>query len=381
MSREDVEKLLGGYATGNLTPEQREELFAAALDDQQLFDRLAREEALRELLEDPVTKARLLAALDVPKVPWFKRWMPAALAGALAGLILTVVVLERQPRERRVFQIAEMKVPPVPQAMPIPDRLEFPEVPPVRLPARRIEREAKAAEPEAPADAAAPAAPAPQASAQALTAGSVAAPAAPAAARARQNLIKETAGARSNGPQNARDLFSAGIAAPFPAADGRLSPAELRAKAADPSRGGSYLGLYYRLLTQTGDTFSEVNPQRLAGSMPPVRIEVVTNAPGYVYLFERDRGGEWRLLENQQVSIGNPQYLPRAGVTPPESGGTKEFFVLFSRQARNVDGYVPYAGTDQTVTTNTPERATYVVSTNPDTASQEVSFPITLTYR
>ena len=36
MSREEIEKLLGGYATGTLTPGERDALFAAALEDQQL---------------------------------------------------------------------------------------------------------------------------------------------------------------------------------------------------------------------------------------------------------------------------------------------------------------------------------------------------------
>ena len=53
MKREDIEKLLGGYTAGTLTPAEREALFAAALEDQQLFEMLAREEPLRELLQDP----------------------------------------------------------------------------------------------------------------------------------------------------------------------------------------------------------------------------------------------------------------------------------------------------------------------------------------
>ena len=37
MKREDIEKLLGGYATGTLTGEERQALFEAALTDQALF--------------------------------------------------------------------------------------------------------------------------------------------------------------------------------------------------------------------------------------------------------------------------------------------------------------------------------------------------------
>ena len=72
MSREEIEKLLGGYATGTLTGEERDALFAAALEDQVLFDLLAREEPLRELLEDPLAKARLRRALEESAVPWYR---------------------------------------------------------------------------------------------------------------------------------------------------------------------------------------------------------------------------------------------------------------------------------------------------------------------
>ena len=48
MSREDIQKLLGGYATGTLTPEEQQALFSAALEDQELFDALAREQSLRD---------------------------------------------------------------------------------------------------------------------------------------------------------------------------------------------------------------------------------------------------------------------------------------------------------------------------------------------
>ena len=62
MTRDDLLKLLGGYATGTLTAEEKNLLFTAALDDQELFDALADEQALKEMLEDPECRARLLAA-------------------------------------------------------------------------------------------------------------------------------------------------------------------------------------------------------------------------------------------------------------------------------------------------------------------------------
>lgn len=78
MSREEVEKLLGGYATGTLTPGEQQLLFEAALEDQELFDALAREQSLRDLLGDPAARAELLAALGDARATWGQRaagWM------------------------------------------------------------------------------------------------------------------------------------------------------------------------------------------------------------------------------------------------------------------------------------------------------------------
>jgi hypothetical protein len=110
MNREDIEKLLGGYATGSLTPEEREALFAAALEDQALFDELMREEALREALRDPAGRAELLGVLDRSATPWYRRlgWWPAAAAGvAFAGL--TIAVLVTRPK---AVTVAELRMPP-----------------------------------------------------------------------------------------------------------------------------------------------------------------------------------------------------------------------------------------------------------------------------
>jgi hypothetical protein len=95
MSREDIQKLLGGYATGTLTSEEQQALFEAALDDQELFDALAREQSLRDLLQDPGARAHLLAALDDRPEPWYrKRWLMSVtyVTPLLAGIIGVSVV-------------------------------------------------------------------------------------------------------------------------------------------------------------------------------------------------------------------------------------------------------------------------------------------------
>ena len=112
MSRDDIQKLLGGYATGTLTPAEQDALFAAALDDQELFDALAREQSLRDLLRDPATKAQLLATLDEkPRAGWLTWWKPVAIGLSMAAI--SVVVVRQIPRTE-LQQAAAFKDSPAP---------------------------------------------------------------------------------------------------------------------------------------------------------------------------------------------------------------------------------------------------------------------------
>ncbi|MFZ1377588.1 MAG: hypothetical protein WAS25_13435, partial [Geothrix sp.] len=89
MKQRDAERLLGGHATGTLTEAERAALFAAALEQQEVFDALMDEEALRELLADPVAKAQLLEALApaaAPKIVPF--WRRTGVLGAAASLLV-----------------------------------------------------------------------------------------------------------------------------------------------------------------------------------------------------------------------------------------------------------------------------------------------------
>ena len=102
MNRPDVEKLLGGYATGTLTESEKTALFSAALEHQEIFDALMDEEALRDLLADPVARKRLLSALSDPvtvKVQKFWR-RPAVLGLAASLLMLATTTAVLRVRER-----------------------------------------------------------------------------------------------------------------------------------------------------------------------------------------------------------------------------------------------------------------------------------------
>lgn len=108
MSARDLEKLLGGYAPGTLTEEERTMLFEAALHDQDLFNTLADEHALKELLDDPVARRQILASLK-PSTPetstgwfasfvgWFRRPTNLALAGSLTTALIAFVVVTNLP--------------------------------------------------------------------------------------------------------------------------------------------------------------------------------------------------------------------------------------------------------------------------------------------
>ncbi len=97
------EEILGGYATGTLTEEEKRQLFEAALHDQALFDTLADEEALKALLADPQARQRILESLQSSnmtrestapssqRLSWFRKSSSLAWAGSLAAMGLALI--------------------------------------------------------------------------------------------------------------------------------------------------------------------------------------------------------------------------------------------------------------------------------------------------
>jgi hypothetical protein len=102
MNDHEWEKLLGGFAADTLTPEEKQRLYTGALQDQQLFNALADEQALKELLADPAVRRRLLQTLNQTStsgtggsLSWldcFRRPAGLAWAGGLAAVALAVVL-------------------------------------------------------------------------------------------------------------------------------------------------------------------------------------------------------------------------------------------------------------------------------------------------
>ncbi len=99
MSNDDVRKLLGGYATNTLTEAERKALFDAALDDQELFDALHQEQALKDLLDDPVSRDQVRRALEAPAASarWPRWWTWTGAVGAVAAAVLLFAVLRPTP--------------------------------------------------------------------------------------------------------------------------------------------------------------------------------------------------------------------------------------------------------------------------------------------
>jgi hypothetical protein len=125
MRPEEIRKLIGGYATGTLTEAEREALFAAALDDQELFNELAGEESLRELLSDPAARAEMLAAV-APRPRVWAWWRPAvaALAVATIGTVIVLMPRKKAPAPAPPPTIVAEVKPPAPATVdrPVPPK-------------------------------------------------------------------------------------------------------------------------------------------------------------------------------------------------------------------------------------------------------------------
>ncbi len=92
---EEAGRLVGGFATGNLSESEQEALFQSALEDQEVFDQLMEEQALKELIEEPGVKAQILEAIAEKPSIWtrFQVWVRTPVAwGAAAAVTAALVV-------------------------------------------------------------------------------------------------------------------------------------------------------------------------------------------------------------------------------------------------------------------------------------------------
>ena len=402
MSPEEIKKLLGGYATGTLTAEEQQALFAAALEDQEIFDTLAREQALRDLLSDPASRAHLLAALDTPVRRTFHFWewlrRPAVAGLAVAGIggiaVLAVWQGMHTPTVKPAPQIiAELKVQPAPAQstaeVPAPsfqqeaDKKVNPRrVPPARLPAENQPL------PAAPPVAGIPAEALRKAESPAAVVEDKAAPlpqAAPALmarkAEAQAVAVEQSAGALSaatgSATLDARALFYGSPLAPAanafaPSGGGGARAADATARlSASKTLAASRLGVRISILRGTG----EADLTTVLDPGETVRLKLIPNTDGYLYITEGTRpiasGAAHRL---------QPFETPELRF---EGSGQKLLHVLFSRdpQTINPQSLGTFTRGSLVETAPGPERATYVVSSSGDAGVQQIVVPVTLTYR
>jgi hypothetical protein len=181
VTRDEARKLLSGYATGSLTELERQLLFDAALDDQELFDELAEEQVLKEIIDLPGAKDRLITALTPAPQRQFVWWPWAAGVAALATIVIAVWTMQR-PAPQPTELAANVPVPtaaPAPKQEPERATQVFEQVAPKVAPPKPV-----APEPEAPP----PPAEKTTTLADRLTPTETAAPPAQLEARARQEL-------------------------------------------------------------------------------------------------------------------------------------------------------------------------------------------------
>jgi hypothetical protein len=99
MTPDEARNLMGGYATGSLTEAEEKALFAAALEDQELFEELADQQAIKEVLNEPGARQRLLAALEPPshKAAWSQSPWPWATGAVAIAIAIGIVISQRTP--------------------------------------------------------------------------------------------------------------------------------------------------------------------------------------------------------------------------------------------------------------------------------------------
>lgn len=276
MTPEDARKLIGGYATGNLADEERKALFAAALSEQELFDELVKEQGLKELLDDPGARQRLLDQLrPAPQRNLAWRWVAAG-SLALATVIIAVVM---------------MRVPEKPRTSPVQMA--------ARLPAP--------AEPTPPA---------------------VASPVAPPALSLRDSV---RAMPQPAAPKLQNRIAPAPVAALSEQVDA-MAKSKQTAQRAGGVVGGIVSGLQYRILRRDASgTFTEASADNLFNAGDAVRVRVEPPAPGILSL---SAGNE--LLASIPVEANEAYDLPvdRPLTLDGAAGETRLALVLSPRDTR-----------------------------------------------
>jgi hypothetical protein len=312
MTPRELEKLLGGYAAGSLSEEERGALLRASLEDQQLFDVLADEEAMRDALADPVFRGRMRALLRAGEEPgwteavaarrvaarpayrserpreeehkeekarrsWWFGWPVAAMAAA-AGAVVLVLTLGpwRDGREKPLAQMARVE-PPQAEKAPEPEAAK-------EAPAKRVASEGRASRPKV-------------------------AEAGP-AAEAGAGRPREEKAAEFSAPATA-----AAPAAPAPPPAPAERPAPMMKAASNEMARDARAGIEVELERERGGGFEPVRPEELVEG-DRVRLAVRSARAGVIEARWTPDAGRER-VERAAVAAGARVVIPAAGAFEP----------------------------------------------------------------
>jgi len=340
MPQRDIEKLLGGYATDTLTEEERKELFAAALRDQTLFNALADEHALKEVLDDPRARRLLIDALKKKTaqgywlenfLAWLRRPSSWALAGSVAVALLAITFLIRMaglptPATERT---AGERPPPPPTSKPASPTTDMAKT--AEPTASESERQKDKQRSQNPSPPAAP----PEESV--LRERRVAKPAAPESLSATSESKKSDEGNQASEQPPAL---------PAPQAKARDSAQETEV----PSRTLKYQGLAnraplrpnirYTLLRRGPDgLYAPVDPATNFKAGEAVRIAIEPTDDGYLYALWEDEAGKSKMVfptgetggEAAKVEKDRRVLLPpQDAFTFPAAPGDRKALIVFS---------------------------------------------------
>jgi hypothetical protein len=266
MTKDEIRQLLAGFATNTLTETERKALFEAALDDQELFDALQQEQALKDLLADPGSRAQIRQALEEPRSVRPRWWTWTAAASAVAAACLIVAVIHSHSTETAMVAVK-------------------PSSPVVVQPAQQTDTELKPIPQKAPA---------------------------------RASAAKQAVRARPSVPMNDRKFEPPSATAPAPPpaltaseqvqVNGAPSQSDTRSQGqqlqANPVQIGGAVGgiitkaevppVRYTLLKRAQDgTFQPLSPGTGLKAGDAVRLSVLPSTSGYLSLSREGAAGEW----------------------------------------------------------------------------------------
>jgi len=374
MSREDIQKLLGGYATDTLSQAERQALFEAAVEDQELFDALAKEQALRDVLQQPLARQQLLDVLGPAQAParrGFRHWLRQPAVLAMAGGVAVLAIVAGLAWLRTDTLVPDTLVHKQYAVVQTPLRKEFV----LRAPLRQTPPQVVLPKP-------------PILVPQPQMAEAMLPTATPVRPKANEPTLARLAQS-THSADLARQLYSRSDPAMGSSA-GALARmrATVAPAAASPVR---HLGVRYGLLLKGAD--GEYAPARLDTEFhmgDSVRLRLEPNDNGYLYLFDRDATGGWHLASTQRALRGQPCLLPASGALQYGQPGRKELLVILlpseqpsltNLESAELDALAASARGDILTATVPGSESAYVVDARVQAGRQEVVFKIMLAFR